>query len=220
MDNLFANIVSNIWYALVALLIISIVLHLFLVYPKNLSKKQWKRVDYIWIELTAVGLIGTTNNVRLVLNKNQLLLTYPRLASQIKYINSFLSPEGSKIVCRTSVKTEYSPSNFDEIVKDDNNACEWSKKIYQIIKRIDTAAYTSVNMSEIPPLETSENIWFKGVILDNINKYNSLVLDKENCARQIDDLNKDTFLVFSPLLLILGLAIRLTKVTGELMHEK
>jgi hypothetical protein len=59
-NSFFENLISNFWYALSALILATIIFHTLLVYPKNLSKRQWKQIDYFWISLTALGLIGTT----------------------------------------------------------------------------------------------------------------------------------------------------------------
>ena len=214
------HVLSNIWYALLALFITILVLHLALVYPRNLSKKQWKRIDYVWISFTAIGLIGATNNVKVALSKNQLLIASDRIPFQYKYVCSFLSPEGSKTVCREFVRGELSPSNFDSVVVDYDRTCQWSKNLYRILTSIDTTNYQQIDTTKIPLLETNDNKWFKGVILEGIREYNKLVKEQYDNQAEIDSGQQSELLFFTPLLLILGLAIRITKVTGELRYEK
>jgi hypothetical protein len=214
------NVLSNIWYALLALLITTSILHLILVYPKNLSKKQWKRIDYLWISLTAIGLIGATSNVKIALSKGQLSFANDRIPFQYEYLCSLLSPGGSKTVCRDFVREEYSPSNFDSIVADYNDACEWSIKTYKLIALVDTSNYQLIDTTKIPVLETKHNKWFKNIILDNIRGYNKLIEERRDSQNEIVNNQKNDLLFFTPLLLIFGLAIRITKVSGELRHEK
>jgi hypothetical protein len=57
-------------------------------------------------------------------------------------------------------------------------------------------------------------------MLEDIRRYNSLVYERDNARRQLDYLKDEIFAFFKPLLLILGLSIRLTKVTGEVKLEK
>ena len=214
------NIVSNIGYALLALLILTIILHFFLVYPKNLSKRQWKKVDYIWISLTAVGLIGATDSARLLFDNSQVSIDEHRIPAEYQYTLSFLLPEGSKIVCREHKRDEYSPPNYDSIVADDDRSCAWSKQVYNIVSSIDTSAYPPIDTTKIPQLTTVVNVWFKGLVLDNIRRYNTLVLEKQQLESDMHSEGQLLVKLFTPLLLILGLAIRITKVSGELRHEK
>ncbi len=220
MDNLFANIVSNIWYALIALVVLTLVLHVILVFPKNLSKKQWKKVDYIWISLTAIGLIGAVNNVGIIQKKNEIDAVSHRIPFQFKYLSHFLPPGGSPTVCREHTRTEYSPADFDSIVADYYRTCEWSRKMHLFISSVDTSQYELIDVSQIPVLETTENIWYKEEVLGIINEYNLLVKEwKKNDLEYLQN-TTETLTFYMPFFLILGLAIRLTKVTGEIRHEK
>jgi hypothetical protein len=214
------NVISNFWYALLALFILTLILHFFLVYPDNLSKKKWKSIDYLWITLTAIGLIGATSNAKAVLSKNILAITKNRISFQYNYIHSFLPTEGSNAICRDFVRTEFSPSNFDSIVTDYNNTCDWSKKVFQLINLIDTTNFQLIDTTKIPHLQTKDNNWFKNVIVDNIREYNKLITQNLESQIQVDESEQTEFVFYTPLLLILGLAIRITKVTGELLHEK
>jgi hypothetical protein len=213
-------IVSNIWFALLALLVLTSILHFLFVYPKNLSKKSWKKVDYVWISFTVIGLIGATNNVTKEFSKNKIAVASSRKSFQYNFMLSFLDSEDSHIVCRTFNRSEYSPENFDAIVADFDRCCKWSKDVREIVTSIDTVKNDLVDMTKIPNLQTVNNIWYKNTVLENIEEYNKIVSEKIVNENVIYEANNGSLLFFTPLFLILGLAIRITKVTGELRNEK
>lgn len=215
------NIVSNFYCAFLTLVVLTGVFHVFLVYPKNLSKKNWKIVDYVWISLTAIGLVGSINTVKIKLADGKANIATHRTSVQHKFILSYLLKEGSHIVCdREFIWKESSPSNFNEIVKDFERCCDWSKEVYKIVASIDTISYTWIDVEKIPDLKTESNQWFKQTIIDGINHYNSLVTEKIENEKVVDNYSNSIYSFLLPLFLIIGLALRLTKVTGELLHEK
>ena len=213
-------IVTNIWFALLLLLILTVVMHFLFVYPKNLSKKSWKKVDYIWISFTVIGLVGATNNVTKEFSKNKIAVASSRKSFQYNFMLSFLDSEDSHIVCREFTRSEYSPKDFDAVVDDFDRCCKWSKEVHKIVTSIDTLKNDFVDMSKIPYLQTVNNIWYKNTVLGNIEEYNKIVSEKIENENIIYETRNGSLLFFTPLFLILGLAIRITKVTGELRNEK
>lgn len=213
------NIISNAWYALLALVVLTTALHFLLVYPNNLSKKQWKKVDYIWISLTGIGLIGATSNVELFLSKSRAEMASDQIPFQYKYLSSFLQPEGSPTVCRHFMREANSPNNFDSVVQDFDRACEWSKIVYQIVSEIDTNDYRQIDKTRIPHLDTESNKWYKEVIIHNINKYNEIIKEKEGNQSRINSNSGINLMFLAPIFLILGISIRITKVSGEIRLE-
>jgi hypothetical protein len=213
------NIFLNFGYALLALAVITIILHFLLVYPRNLSKTQWKKVDYLWIALTAFGLIGSTNSVRVMYNKNQISLYDHSIPFQYHYLRSFLTPDGSKAVCLEYVRDRLSPPDFDSIVADQTRSCEWSKKMYQLTLVVDTFNYAAIDTAKIPTLRTKDNVWFRDMLISIIYEYNKQVKEKAVLQDGLTGETATMVLFYTPLLLIIGLAIRITKVSGELRHE-
>ena len=122
-ETLFEKVISNFDYAIICFLIATMAFHLLLVYPKNLSKRGWKQVDYLWISLTAIGLIGPTTTVKSRVTRNQMEAINVRVPVAYRSPKYFLSPAYHSYVCRDNVRTELSPDNFDEIVEDDRRSC-------------------------------------------------------------------------------------------------
>jgi hypothetical protein len=141
-----------------------------------------------------------------------------------KRLLSNISDQNNAGICRTFIKTEYSPDNFQEVQKNFDKACEWKKKVSKIVLRsIDTINLKTIDTTKIPALPNNEpmvNEYKMNVIFDikNYNRWaNELRLNYKKREKSVSEI---VLIYFSPLLLIVGLAIRITKVTGELMYEK
>jgi hypothetical protein len=222
MDDFIQKVISNTWYALAILILLTGVLHLLLVFPKNLSKKAWKKMDYLWLCLTMAGLISATNTVNSELSKGELEDALYRGKFNLKLIQEDLSPQRSTWVCTTLVRDEYSPHNFDEIASDFKKACAWRAMVFEQISRIDTSDMSKILVNKIPQLQVKEEtiLDYEKQILSRIDEYNKLVTQKENAKIKITSSSNQQLTFFAPLLLILGFALRLTKISGELRHEK
>jgi hypothetical protein len=218
MENVLTVLVSNSWYAFLALATLTLILHGLLVYPRNLSKKAWKRMDYLWLSLTAIGLISATNTVGQRLSKNEVALASYRIPMVYKDLLSYLSPIKSNWVCRTFNEGKYSPDDYDRVVADYDRACQWRSKMYAVVSSIDTLHYQPI--LNVPDLQVVESESFKNAVLRNVQLYNSLILQRDGNASNVDSYSNNELTFFTPLLLIIGLALRITKITGELRHEK
>lgn len=221
MGSLLQNISTNIWCGFLALVVLTLILHICLVWLKNLSKKWWKRTDYIWLLLTAFGLIGVTNKVQERTSETQIELVNIRIPYRYHELYSILTPKDPDWICRKFIRSEYSPANFDAVVDDFNKACQWKSDMFNIVAKIDSPNYDLIDTTKIPYLNDNSNtIEFKRWVLQDIRNYNEEVaIKKQN--EQINESSKyDTFTLFGPILLILGLSLRITKVSGELKHEK
>lgn len=222
-DDFILKVSTNIWYALLLLSTITLILHGLLVFPKNLSKKSWKKMDYLWLTLTATGLITATDSAGIRTSKNQIEANSHRLHFQLEYLLSTLSPDETSWVCRESIRSEYSPKNYDRIVSGYDNTCAWRSKVYSLVIRTDTINYKAISLSEVPPLDIvdcKECEEYKNNIIYFIEKYNISVNENENNLNNINSRSTYNIIILSPLILILGLALRITKISGELRHDK
>jgi hypothetical protein len=222
--TIFENIISNFWYALAALSIATLLFHVLFVWLQNLSKKQWKKVDYIWISLTAMGLIGTTRIAEKTISQNNSYAIKYEMAFNTKELLYHLTPENSSWVCRTFVKDKYSPENLEDLQLKYDAACEWRTKVAKVVvNAIDSPKLEIIDVKKLPELveNDSQIKTFKKIVLDYIKQYNNCVTALQKNADLQQNGDSDIIMIyFSPILLILGLALRITKVTGELKYEK
>lgn len=213
-------IISNFWGAVAALFTLTLIFHVILIWLYPRTKTQWKRIDYIWISLAALGLVGETDSIKKRILEARIDGIAWQIPSAYEYMCSRLSADGSPTVCRGFVRSEYSPPNFDEIVADYDRSCKWSKEVFAIIQKIDTQEYSIIDTTKLPILITTDNNWFKNIISEDIRRYNSLIYERDDARTELNYIKDGFFEFLRPLLLILGLSIRLTKVTGEVKLEK
>ena len=93
-------------------------------------------------------------------------------------------------------------------------------KVFQMVASMDSLNLKGIEIDSLPILETKENSHFKREVYEAIGLYNALLKERDEKQNILNSIDDDTFTYFSPLLLVIGLALRLAKVTGELKHEK
>jgi hypothetical protein len=195
-----------------------LIFHLVLVVWLKICDVAWKRVDYYWLGATALGVFAASAQASHYLSDIYLRgFEIPRTEFAYQTLHSELQdPSG---VCLPRVKTEYSPPDFDEIVKEQESICQWAKS--------NAAAMPSVLPTPFPLLENLGYKPFSGPA-----KYEAdLIRRIGDFAQQYRDQQKryaefsasltrsdleDSLTVLGPLLLASALALRITKVSGEI----
>ncbi len=203
---------------------ITIVLHAIFVFRRPLSKRSWKRMDYVWLGFAALGLIGAAAEVRRLAANSQLsqFQSYLPLALQaVRGEADFLSKSPGAI-CRTFARSEYSPpaAEFQRIEHEYRAACDWARKVASSLPREVSARPEVIEVASLPRRpEFSETaiVHMTDGLYREIESYNSLVGTVNDLATgsERDDLEL-ALILLGPFLLAIALAIRLTKVTGEL----
>jgi hypothetical protein len=196
---------------------VTIILHLALVWPGNLSIKQWKFVDYIWISLTAVGLVGTTRTVQKMISGNRLEDLSHQVAWSYDYFRRFISADNSSLPCILSYGKESSRKKFDGILNEYKGTCDWQKEIYRITTS-DTSDFQEIDIEKFPKLSVSDSVMvkFKGFLLSKITDYNKSVMERKRNKELTQQSSAENITnYFAPIFLIIGLALRITKVTWE-----
>jgi hypothetical protein len=130
-----------------------------------------------------------------------------------------LTPEGSPTICHLRIKDQYSPIDFGSGAVDEKRSCEWAKRLYLIASAIDTSNYSPIDTAKIPELRTRDYAWFRDVLMGSVRDYDRQIRAKKDLQAQLEDETPVIATFFAPLLLILGVAPRITKVSGELRHE-
>jgi hypothetical protein len=184
-----------------------------------LTALQWKKSDYLWLSLSAIGLFGLLANNRILFSQNELEICKARIELYLKATKSDMS---NQYFCKKFTKSEYSPENFDEVQKEFDIMCEWKETNFL---RIDSMlnGQIIVNISElaIPNVKTESLIESIYYLTHNIEQYNYYITQKQILTNKIKYYDfEDMFRIFSPLLLIIGLSIRFTKTLGEINLQK
>ncbi|MCV6637884.1 hypothetical protein [Candidatus Albibeggiatoa sp. nov. NOAA] len=210
------------WRFLAFLLVFIIIFHFLFVWPNNLSKKNWKRVDYIWLGAASLGILSLASDVRIYFTHNWLEIEKSRAVSLIKSVEyRFSKPENSHY-CAKFVRYDLSPDDFEERVRQYNIACKWRKDVEAFFKNINKHEIPSINHEELPVVEFN-----LPALMYSVTWLNRLMIDY---ASQLEVIHKtESYTVkyfweeilsyFAPFLICIALSLRIAKVSGEIRHE-
>ena len=206
---------------LIIFVILLVILDVALVRVLRLGKVAWKRVDYVWLAITALGLISGAGEVRRLAASSSIEqqrdsrnFAYQRLLDSVRMTTG-------PSVWRTFVRSELSPPNFDEIQRHYDAVCKFAQTLLRALP------------SE-PPDELNHAV-FSGRPATNHADLREQYAWIDESAKSYDDANEQyhstagsaertsgevALAVLSPLLLAVALALRFTKVTGEIGLER
>lgn len=217
MENLPANLGKLFLFFVVLLAISDIVL----VRWFKIGKSGWKRIEYIWLSFAALGLISVSAEVRTWLAVNKVDAVMVRAEIQFNRLRSYLGGiEPPPYICMKFHRTWLSPDNLDEIQNEYNQICYWNKNLLdklptKIINQLPELEYDKYKPSKIPDNEA---------IRDYLQTIEICFLDYKETRSEYLELKaasqksgfEELFFYLSPVLLCIALALRITKVTGEI----
>lgn len=136
--------------------------------------------------------------------------------------SDLVNPAG---VCIPHVRSEFSPPDFDEIVKEQRAICEWAEATVASMPTTLSAPYPLLENTGFKPFPGRAK-YEESVIARINNSAEAYRQQQERYTMFANSLRtseaEDTLTVLGPLLLTLALSLRITKVSGEiaLAHAK
>jgi hypothetical protein len=225
MDRFTFPAFTSVWVVLSIIAAEVVLFHLLLVFWLKIGKRAWKIVDYIWLRLAALRIFGAAGQARQLVATKTVASSSQR--TQIPYMQllSFVdqySQEGP--VCRTSVRSQFSPpsAQFQRAQRDYDSVCRWFWDVQRKLPRLadlypDLKEVDPKNLASEPDVpETELRETLRG-FHNQVSLYNTDAKEYGGIVRATKQSSADQLLVFlSPLLLSFAIALRITKVTGEL----
>lgn len=216
---------ANLVAVFIVFVVLLVALDIILVRWLKLGKTAWKRVEYIWLGFATLGVFGAVAQVREITANAQLAIFQDRATSAFQSFRSLVDSYASEpgTVCRTFIRSEYSPppDEFDRTQSEYKQACEWVKLVAQTIpSQLPTPAksFSPSSLPARPPDSSSADL--KDIIdglysqLDFYNREYAIFAD---LLKKADRTSFEEALIYlGPFLLVIALAIRITKVTGEI----
>jgi hypothetical protein len=210
--------------AFLVVLIATVVFHLLLVWPKNLSKHGWKYVDYAWILIAALGIIGAVGANRQTLSSALKESAAMRLESTADWLTQRVSVGTSSAVCRKFIRSEYSPppEEFERSQREFDQQCEWFREAQRRLEGPPFSSREQIALSDLGALPPSGGD-------DYLFKYLQKAIEDYNTALQAKttmDINakqtwyEDIMEILYPWFVAVAIGLRLSKVTGEILHER
>jgi len=194
-----------------------------LVYPKNLSKKNWKRIDYIWLITAAIGLLTMASDVRVSTANHWVGIEESRAISSLEEMQDYYGQSSWPKYCNKFFRSQYSPNDLEERQRQEDLRCAWVKSISGILNYLDSSTLPKVEVDDFPLPD------FKGPnYLNTIDDFKKSISwygrDRRQALRTKSLLAKsdleNMLFYLSPFFLCLALGLRIAKVTGEIAHEK
>lgn len=207
-----------------------VLFHVLFVYlPKScLTKSGWKRTDYLYLLLGGLGLLWSVTNNRVEYAQNVGELATTRFQTAYEELRAELSEASlGSIVCIRFQRSEYSPpeSEFSRIQNEYVAACDWMR------------AYSSTLPSSLSPGDgvnallvglhhhpifadqvLNQDFQLVDHFANNLEMANSDYASVQKKHRPTE--SEDLMHALAPFLLAVALALRITKVTGELRLDK
>jgi hypothetical protein len=220
---LLVRISSSPLWLLLALVGLTLLLHIGFVWVFQLKDVTWKYADYVWLFVAALGVLAASGRAGQFIATNVLnSMIEPRTEMSYKMLRSEIRI-GRQIACVPRHKTSESPANFDEMYRAQQDACQ------QYIK-LDAEMPDSIK-EPFPPLDklnfhpiTGDKQFVKtemeianksaAVYEQDLAEYTK-VTEKKNSSDA-----EDFYIAMGPLLLALAIAVRVTKTSGEIKNAK
>lgn len=223
MNEFWTNVIISDGGNVLLLFLLLLTLSHLLVFPKNLSKRAWKKVDYIWLGVAALGLLSLASDVRISIAKNWSEIESSRAISSLERLRYFYSTPDNTHFCMQFVKSALTPDDVHERQKQHDLRCAWFKDVANILKELEPEKLPEISMDKLPIPTFDDEYLLETVnnIEKHVNWYNEDRRQAIETASLLSKTNLEKNLFyFSPFLLCLALALRIAKVTGELRHEK
>ena len=210
------EIFTNALLAIILLVVLTLLFNYLFTRLIPLNKIQLKKLDYWWLTLSAFALFGLVEKNRLQLNdmelKKQMWFHEGRCSDLLRAIDT-------SDICFKYTKTDLSPSNFDEIQKMEDSLCTWTKNVALLLT---DKIENDDSLKTVVPVFKDEFLKYRTEDIERtIKDYNQSIGELVVLKRE-SYIGNFAFLIqlFSPLLLIIGLAIRFSKTTAEIRLEK
>lgn len=224
MEDFRIPLFAEMGWVLLGFLIILGVLHLCLIWLWPLGKDAWKRVDYIWLTCALLGVFAGVGLVRQEAAQGLLSLGNSRLDSAAQFLEMDASGGTGPAVCRTLVRTEFSPPPEKMAIdqRQYDEQCDWFTSASE---RLDSTVFARRQVLDfetefgIPPPDGPQ--WAIEQLRNSMERYNSVVKQVQKLEVQASRTIFDQLIAFlGPYLLAFAIALRMTKVTGELRKNE
>lgn len=203
-----------------------IAFHCILVGWLKLGKVAWKKVDYIWLAFGAIGIFASVEVPRNFVGGNLTALAESRMIGMITRLNMEVEIGKGPGFCRVFVPSEYSPpkTEFARIQKEHDAVCNWFNLLAKTLPTTAENVKYPISLTALPILPVDGGETFARRLkaltqsIEGVNQ--QLAVIEELRASKKRNSMEEALQLLGPLLLAVAIALRITKVTGEIANEK
>lgn len=211
------HLLSNTLWQASALFVVSLVLFHIYVFLAKPNSRFLKMIDYWWLAFAALSLVSATSAQRRMIADNQIELSGRRVETNLREVRYFVR-SAQTYACDTGWQPPPFPDQKGQQRYDTRQAaCSWFTELNRQAQHSDLMLRDVLQIlsRDLPPSLPSS--W----------EYEPLSHSVANAKRVLDhdlllradaqqDASERLLVFFTPYLLAIALALRVTKVTGEL----
>lgn len=192
---------------------------------------RWQYIDYLWLPLVLIGLTASVQQNRAEVSSNFEEIWRQRADSQLRMLRNDLIRYGrdSSYLCAPATRGPLSPPPeiFDAIEKDDSETCRWTAAVLGWVPKDLNSVTDDFSIASLPPVPQLSGHSGTGPsdAIANVKNGVARVIEAreriknhqtERRASEVMGLLK----FLGPFVLAVALALRITKVSGEIRIKK
>lgn len=213
-------------YLLAIFCLLTFVFHLAFVWVWPIGDLAWKRIDYVWLGAATLGLMGASGHAdRYISGELAANLEEPRTARAYRDIRFIIekAAEPTSSICSERTRSEFSPPYYDEIVREQQRQCSYFRVLADAIPDEVAAPFPTLDVLGFTDYagSTDHESWYIAQTRKSAKEYEAqreLYVQRKRSA-EVSDFEASITLL-GPVLLCFALALRITKVSGEVRNAK
>jgi len=209
---------GSFWITYAVFLVTVILCHL-LMFSFRRNPSFWKQVDYFWLGVGVLGLVGLTGESRKLIANNMTEVSESRFYSMLEHAQQWTSwahDYYDRLASDNSEPTEENRNRILEYKLFSEKLKEVSRKLHAELLSNEWLELFTINQNPIQS-QCSE-------IVNQEKRLQRIIADVDNAYKDLADNQKarktsgveEILIVLSPSLIAIALGIRITKVTAEL----
>ncbi|HST78965.1 MAG TPA: hypothetical protein VLN58_10795, partial [Verrucomicrobiae bacterium] len=191
----------------------------------KIGKTGWKRADYFWLAFAALGLLGAVSHARQRVASGQTPYAEMRATATFERLRDLTkSYSQTSIICRKFVRSQYSLplEDFDRTQREFDATCQWFKSIFEALPAAPPKdEIARATLPSEPSVSQPDLVQFISSFDLALDEFNRALRGEKFLRENSHETDSDfTMALLTPILLAAALALRITKVTGELKLDK
>lgn len=199
----------------------TLIFHVFFIWIGPRKPVFWKAVDYFWLSMAFIGILGSIGTGRGIVAKTMLDVETMRLESARTYVHDRAKDGTSESVCRQFIPSPImAPENLERIQNEFDAQCRWFRDTYFTISKLPRNDEPMDVTKLAPPYPLGGDQGHFNALTRAIASFNEelLLMDalrKEGGEGWFEKLLR----LLGPAIIAVALGLRMTKVTAEVIGE-
>ena len=210
------------WLLFGTFIVCLVAFHLLFVWPRNLSQRKWKYLDYAVILVTLISLVSGSADIRRRIATRSIDSLRERTAAMHRLFCSFYVDTPPSYICMKFTRTEFSPPNLDEMQREYDSMGDWLKVFATSFSAATLPDFRTVEWKQFKAPEVQDKVLndFLASMQKQLSYYNEAAGALAQAQADTQETSMETVVFFLwPFLLVATLALGMAKASGELRHK-